>query len=57
MFDIGATTGCTNIATVDDNIHEEDEIFFVSLSSISDSVVITLSSATVRITDNDGRKC
>ena len=54
MFQVGATRACTSIVTVDDDIYEEDETFSVSLSSTSGSVVITLSSATVQIIDNDG---
>ena len=54
MFQVGATRACSSIATVDDDIYEEDETLSVSLSSLSGSVVITLSSATVQITNNDG---
>ena len=54
VFQVGATRACTSIVTVDDDIYEEDETFSVSLSSTSDRVVITLSSATVQIIDNDG---
>ena len=54
MFGVGTTRACTSIATVDDDIYEEDETFSVSLSSTSGSVVINLSSVTVQIIDNDG---
>ena len=54
VFEVGATRACTSIATVDDDIYEEDETFSVSLSSTSNRVVITLSSAIVQIIDNDG---
>lgn len=47
--------GCFNISTADDDIYEENEQFTITLStSTIGRIVITRSSATVEITDDDG---
>ena len=46
---------CFNITIIDDSIIEDTEFFRVSLTSTSNNVIVTSSSATVWITDNDGR--
>ena len=47
---------CFDITIIDDSIIEDTESFQVSLTSATENVVVTnSSSATVRITDNDGR--
>ena len=40
--------------TTDDEIYEADESFFATLTSTNEGVVITISSAAILITDNDG---
>ena len=54
MFAVGVTTTCTDIATFDDSVYEDNESFTVSLSSVTENVDITIDTATVLITDNDG---
>ena len=54
VFDVEATSLCTNISTTDDGIYEESESFVVSMSSTSTSVSVSGSTATVLITNNDG---
>ena len=53
LFNVGTTIICTDITTIDDIIHEENELFSVALSSTSNGVDIG-TGATVQITDNDG---
>lgn len=55
VFDVETSTVCTTIATVDDDIYEENETLSVSLSSTSDGVSIIIGSATVEIINNDGK--
>ena len=55
MIDVGRTSACTNIETVDDQIFEEGEVFLVLLSPLMTSVTINNSFTTVQIIDNDGR--
>lgn len=51
----GTTMECFNIATVDDDIYAENEVFSITLStSTTERVVITQSSAVIEITDDDG---
>lgn len=54
VIEVGATAECITIATVNNGIYEETEAFLIVLSTTSDSVVITRTSTTVEITDNDG---
>ena len=55
VFDVDVNSACTGITTDNDGIYEENETFSVSLSSTSDSVDIAVSTATVQITNNDGK--
>lgn len=55
VFDVETSTVCTGIATIDDDIYEENETLSVSLSSTSDGVSIIIGSATVEIINNDGK--
>lgn len=55
VFDVGISTACADIATDNDNIYEENETLLVSLTSTSNGVNITVGSATVEITNNDGK--
>ena len=50
----GETRTCTDIMTTDDEIYEDDESFFATLTSANEGVVITISSAAILITDDDG---
>ena len=52
LFNVGTTIICTAIMTINDIIHEENELFSVALSSTSNGVNIG-TGATVQITDND----
>ena len=53
-LDVGVTTACSSLATIDDEIYEGNESFLVVLSSGSSDIAIAVSLATVLITDNDG---
>ena len=55
VIEVGDTMDCIDITTVNDNIYEEDEQFFITLSSATDGVGIAQDTATVEITDNDGK--
>lgn len=46
---------CAGIPLVDDSIRENDETFFVMLSSSDGAVVINPSAATVTINNDDGK--
>ncbi len=48
---------CTNIPIQEDAIIEEDETFLVRLSPGLDAVNVIMDTATVFITDNDGKNC
>ena len=50
----GENRTCTFIMTTDDEIYEADESFFTTLTSTNEGVVITISSAAILITDDDG---
>ena len=50
----GENRTCTYIMTTDDEIYEADESFFATLTSANEGVVITISSAAILITDDDG---
>ena len=53
-LDVGVTTACSSLATIDDAIYEDNESFLVELSSESSDIAIAVSLATVFIIDNDG---
>ena len=55
VIEAGDTMDCVNIATVDDDIHEENEQFFIALSSATVGVGIAQGTATIEITDDDGK--
>lgn len=46
---------CADIQLVDDNIRENDETFFVMLSSSDSAVMINPSAGTVTINNDDGK--
>ena len=50
VFDVGVSNLCTDITTTDDDVHEGNERFLVSLFSTTGNVGNT---ATVLIIDND----
>lgn len=50
----GVPRSCTNIMTRDDDIYEDDESFFVTLSSQYENIAFPVSSASVLIVENDG---
>ena len=52
-FEVGITTVCSSILTVDDETYEDSESFSVVLHSANESIVIAVSSATVSITNDD----
>ena len=54
MIVAGETSTCTDIMTTDDEIYEADESFFATLTSTIEDVVLTISSAAILITDDDG---
>ena len=55
----GQDEACSNISIVDDAQVEEDEVFNVTITEVSNTFaegfVILRASATVRIEDDDGR--
>jgi hypothetical protein len=51
----GETRTCTDIMTTDDEIYEDDESFFATLSSTNEDVLVTINSAVILITDDDGK--
>ena len=55
VIEVGDMMDCIDITTVNDNIYEEDEQFFITLSSATVGVGIAQDTATVEITDNDGK--
>lgn len=46
---------CADIQLVDDNVLENDENFFVILSSLDSAVLTNPSTATVTINNDDGK--
>ena len=56
VFDVGVSTFCTDITTTDDAVYEGNESFLVFLTSASENVDVTGSTATVLITDSEGRQ-
>ena len=55
VIEVGDTMDCVNIATVDDDIYEENEQFSIALSSATVGVGIAQGTATIEITDDDGK--
>ena len=54
VFSVGNISACTTIRTQSDTVYEDNEMFTVSLTSTNPSISISVSSAVVEITDNDG---
>ena len=54
VFDVGVSSLCTDVATTDDAVYEENESLNVFLSSTSENVDITGNLATILIINNDG---
>ena len=54
VLDIGIASTCTSLSTFDDDLYEDDESFFATLSSTNENITLSASSATITITDNDG---
>ena len=54
MIGNGVPRSCTNIMTRDDDIYEDDESFFATLSSQYENIAFPISSASVLIVENDG---
>ena len=54
VFDVGVSSLCTDVATTDDAVYEENEFLNVFLSSTSENVDVTGNLATIVIIDNDG---
>ena len=52
-FEVGITTVCSSILTVDEETYEDSESFSVVLHSANESIVIAVSSATISITNDD----
>ena len=50
----GTTSTCTDIATTHDEVYEDTESFTATLTTTNGDVAITIDSATILITDNDG---
>ena len=46
---------CTDIMTTDDEIYEDDESFFATLSSTNAEIFVAINSAAILITDDDGK--
>ncbi len=55
IFDPGATRGVVEIELNDDDLPEENETFTITLSNVSDHVLILQDTGTGTIIDNDGR--
>ena len=56
VFDVGVSSLCTDITTIDDGVFEGNETFLVSLSSANANVDVSGSTATVVIIDTNGIK-
>ena len=54
MIGNGVPSSCTDIMTRDDDVYEDDESFFATLSSQYENIVLPISSASVLIIENDG---
>ena len=54
VFDVGVSSLCTEITTIDDGVFEGNETFLVSLTSANANVDVSGSTATVVIRDIDG---
>ena len=52
---MGSTSVCTDISTENDDVHENNETFSVTLSSTSDRINFAVGTATVQIIDNDSK--
>ena len=50
----GTTSTCTDIATIHDEVYEDTESFTATLYTTNGDVTVTIDSATILITDNDG---
>ena len=55
VFNVGMTSVCTDIATVNDEVHEDNESFSVALSSTNNRISFAVGTATVQIIDNDSK--
>ena len=55
-FNVGSTSACTVIRTMDDVVHEDNETFSVALSSTSERISFTVGTATVQIIDDDSKR-
>ena len=51
----GVISACTDVTTNDDEVYESNETLVATLSSTNDDVIITISSASILIIDNDGK--
>ena len=54
LFEQGSPQQCRNISIVDDTSLESDEVFYVNLTTVDLSVVLSPNISTVLIMDNDG---
>ena len=54
-FAVSENRVCQEVVLINDDVLETDEIFSAVLTPPSESVVITTSSHTIRITDNDSK--
>lgn len=54
MIGNGVPSSCTNIMTRDDDVYEDDESFFATLSSQYENIIFPISSASILIIENDG---
>ena len=55
MISAGNTFGCIAIATIEDNIYEDDELFTVTLTSQDTHLVFGVGVAVINIIDDDSK--
>jgi len=56
-FPASTTTLCSNISVSGDSVLEDNEVFTVRLNTLDQAVLLSPSSATVTIMDDDSEIC
>ena len=55
IFSQNDTRVCFNVSIIDDNIHEQDEVFFVKITTSDPQVILSPRQTNLTINDNDGK--
>ena len=53
-FSQNETRVCFNVSIIDDNIHEEDEVFFINITTSDPLVILSQPLTTLAIKSDDG---